>query len=1181
MSIQQMFKNDINRNINGVVQVDQDSEQILVQELNEYVITKELKKHFIQFFNAYNKSFDELNTDTGVWISGFFGSGKSHFLKMLSYILANKEVQGVKTVERFREKFADDPATFMLFDKATSVDTDTILFNIDKEGSIEKDKTVVLRVFAKMFYNYLGFYGENLKVAKLEQQLAKEGKTEEFHRVFEEKNGTNWLETRSDYAFFEDEVVETLMEVRGMSEASARNWFNGEEMVETSIAQLVTEIKDYVNSKGRDFRLLFMIDEVGQYVGDSTDLLLNLQTLVEAIGDECKGKVWIVCTGQEAIDEIIRTQVDAFSKIQARFKTRLSLSSSSVDEVIQERVLKKEASVVPMLEDVYNKNNAVLKNIFTFTDSVLDIKGYSNSTDFARNFPFVPYQFIVLQKVFLEVRKHGNSGKHMSGAERSMLSGFQEAAQKIQGKDANALAPFYLFYDTVHSFLDSSIRNVIERCQRAADNGDGLEQEDVNVLKLLYLIRYIDDIKSSVDNIVILMADDIRIDKITMRNNITKSLERLVKQGYVGRTADIYNFLTDEEQMVEREVRNTVVDVADITGKISSIIFNVIYASKKFRYDKYDFPFDKMVDSTYEGTATGAMCLKVLTVASGIDTANELYLLTDSKDQAIVVLGDTPYFEGLERAMKIRKYIKTRNVAQMPKSMQNIIRGLNDEASKLEAASKEELEKAIVTGKYYVDGEKLTITAGDVKTKINKVLEQLVGQVYKDLQLVTKNADTDEDVKKVLRGDIQVDVFGKQENCEAAAKIAEYLQMQDNKRIAVSMADIQSRYQAKPYGWKEIDIAAVVAMLIFQQKVTLKYMGETVQPNNPRLPELLRKRTEVGKVQTSIRKSVSAGKIKEATQILREYFNLMNVASDEDGLIRQIIDLFISKKEHYDSLIARYSNHKYPDKQLVVRAGKLMDEVLSQRKDNIALINCIIDKEEDFDDLSEALDKVESFLKNQVNVFDAAVAFEKEMDKDLDYIEKDLQAKTALDTLRKYIIVPDQIGKFNYNNIPEFNTLMDKVKAVHTLMLECKRAELLNTVDEFVADIAQVASGNEVIVKDILEGSNFFFERKKKEIEREQVISMLDGKTISLVEKHTNTCEAIKLAIEEAHKPKESVKPAEVVPNAPKKVTKKVNKFMVFGNAKLETEEDIEKYLNDIRSKIKTLKQSCDILELK
>ena len=169
MRIQSMFKDDINRKINGVVKVDQDESSVLVQELNEYVITRELKKHFITFFNNYIESFNETTADIGVWISGFFGSGKSHFLKMLSYLLENKEVQGVKTVERFRAKFADDPATFMLIDRATKGRTDTILFNIDIEGSINKDKTAVLRVFAKMFYNYLGFYGENLKVAKLEQ----------------------------------------------------------------------------------------------------------------------------------------------------------------------------------------------------------------------------------------------------------------------------------------------------------------------------------------------------------------------------------------------------------------------------------------------------------------------------------------------------------------------------------------------------------------------------------------------------------------------------------------------------------------------------------------------------------------------------------------------------------------------------------------------------------------------------------------------------------------------------------------------------------------------------------------------------------------------------------------------------------------------------------------------------
>lgn len=405
----------------------------------------------------------------------------------------------------------------MLIDSVTKGHTDTILFNIDIEGSINKDKTAVLRVFAKMFYNYLGFYGENLKVAKLEQFIEKRGKTAEFRRVFEEKNGGPWLESRDAFAFFEDDVVDTLKEVLGMSEDAARNWFNGTETVETSIAQLVSEMKDYVDNKTDDFRLLFMVDEVGQYVGGDTDLLINLQSLVEKIGSECGGKIWVVCTGQEAIDEIIKARENEFSRIQARFKTRLSLTSSSADEVIQKRILKKKPEVEPALEQVYSQNDSVLRNLFSFTDAMLDIKGYTGPQDFVRNFPFVPYQFIIMQKVFAEIRKHGNSGKHLSGGERSMLSGFQEAAQKIQDKDEYALAPFYLFYDTVHTFLDSSIRRVIERCQKAADNGDGIEQQDVDVLKLLYLIRYVDDIPANLDNIVILMANDIRLDKITMR----------------------------------------------------------------------------------------------------------------------------------------------------------------------------------------------------------------------------------------------------------------------------------------------------------------------------------------------------------------------------------------------------------------------------------------------------------------------------------------------------------------------------------------------------------------------------------------------------------------------------------------------------------------------------------------
>ena len=264
-----------------------------------------------------------------------------------------------------------------------------------------------------------------------------------------------------------------------------------------------------------------------------------------------------------------------------------------------------------------------------------------------------------------------------------MLSGFQEAAQKVQDKDENALVPFYQFYDTVHTFLESAIRRVIDRCQTAADNGNGIDQQDVSVLKLLYLVRYIEDVKANIDNISILMIDDIRTDKIALRASITASLERLLAQNYISRNGDTYAFLTDEEQDIAIDIKNTAVDSAQIVQSIAQTVFGEIYPSKKYKYGKYDFAYDQYIDETLSGSASGGMRLRLITVASDYFGAGDSRLIMDSQvnNEAIVVLSnETPYFEELEQAMKIRKYVKQRNVSQMPESIQHIIRDRNDEA---------------------------------------------------------------------------------------------------------------------------------------------------------------------------------------------------------------------------------------------------------------------------------------------------------------------------------------------------------------------------------------------------------------------------------------------------------------------------------------------------------------------
>lgn len=1178
MKIQKMFKDDINRPINGVVQVEQDTERVLIQELDEYVVTKELKKHFITLFNNYGDAFDNKTNDVGVWISGFFGSGKSHFLKILSYILANKEVQGIKTVERFRTKFEDDPATFMLIDKATKGETDTILFNIDIEGSINKDATAVLRVFAKMFYNYLGFYGEDLKVAKLEQFVDKQGKTEEFRKVFEEKNGDSWVNTRESFVFFEDDVVATLQEVLGMSEDAARNWFNGTETVETSIAQLVSEIKDYVDKKPNNFRLLFMIDEVGQYVGENTDHLLNLQSLIEEIGSKCEGKVWVMCTGQEALDEIIKTRQDEFSRIQARFKTRLSLSSTSADEVIQKRLLSKTDEAEEELEKVYSANDSVLRNLLKFNkdDALLDVRGFETPQEFARDFPFVPYQFLLLQKVYTAIRKHGNAGKHQSSGERSMLSGFQEAAKSVQEQDEFALVPFYKFYDTVKTSLDGAINRVIDRCQNAADEDRGIKQQDVDVLKLLYLIRYVDtDVKSTLDSIVILMADNINMDKIQMRAQVQESLDRLLSQNYIGRNGNTYNFLTDEEQDIARDIKETPVDTSQIIERIGHLVFGDIYDKKKYRYKIYDFPYDQYVDGTAIGSVTGGMKLQIYSIATDDYEKHDLRLQTNSKGQAIVVLGDGKYYECIESALKIRKYVKTRNISQLPKSVQDIIRAQQDEATKYENDALDYIKRAIEEAEFYVDGEHIDIKGGDAKSRLDQALEYLVTHVYYDLDLIGKTYNDDSDIIAILTGQNPT-IAGLNENSGAAQKIEGYLDMQDMKHITTKMSDIQSRYQGIPSGWREIDIAAVVALLIYEQKVTIKYGGMTIQPTDPKLPDMLRKRTEAGKTEITKRHVVSPAKMKEARDFLRDFLDVMDVPADEDGLIAFIIEKFAELEKHYNGLLDKYDEHKYPDKQLVRDAVRVVKDVLSQKSDNIALIDKVVTSEDMLYDTQDHLKDVESFFKTQVSLFDSASKFVESMNNDLDYISRDDDATHALNQMRLITtIFADK--KYDYKRIPELNDLQAIVEKSHDAMLDEKRASLYEIVQSCMADIHKDANVNED-TKLISDKADKFYSQQKESIASEKSLRILDGVSVQLWGRRD---EAV-MAIDAAKAPKVEVKPpvGGEVPPTKKEIIKKVARQQMFPAKVLKSDEEIDAYVENIRKQMKQYMQGSDGIQI-
>jgi len=523
MKLKNIYEKDIERSIQGVIKIDDES--FIKQELEEYVLTNEILKHFHLFFDAYNHSLNTNTQEMGVWISGFFGSGKSHFLKMISYLLENKIVDGKKAIDYFEDKIQDK---MLLADikRAGSVSSDVILFNIDSKAILNKitGKKELLSVFEQVFNEKINLSGLPY-VAEFEEFLINENKYEEFKKCFKEESNQDWIDIRHQFRIRRDEITKAYSKALKKSIEEAENWYdNAPESYEVSIEKFAKRIKSYIESKNENHQVIFLVDEVGQYIGDDKSLLLNLQTIVEDLGLYCGGKAWVIVTSQEAIDDVIKVHGLELSKIQGRFDVKLSLSSTEADEVIKKRILEKTKTAKETLKLIYDKEESIIRNLLTFKNASYQ-KIYKDKNEFVDVYPFVPYQFNLLQSVFTEIRTHGYAGKHLSSGERPLLAAFQEAAKLYKEKEVISLVPFYTFYDAIEKFLEHQIISVIKRAENIILRGE-LKEIDVNILKMLFLLKNIKEIPTNIDNLATLYVSNINDDKVDIKKEITDSLRR-------------------------------------------------------------------------------------------------------------------------------------------------------------------------------------------------------------------------------------------------------------------------------------------------------------------------------------------------------------------------------------------------------------------------------------------------------------------------------------------------------------------------------------------------------------------------------------------------------------------------------------------------------------------------------
>jgi hypothetical protein len=247
--IENLFIKDIRRKINGVIKVDQDDDDSVYTELDEYVVTQESLKHFGIFFDRYYNAAQTPTDDIGVWVSGFFGSGKSHFIKILSYLLENKTVRNIPSLDFFREKIPD-PLLFDTIEKAVNYGTkDVILFNIDSKAGDSKER--IVDILMRAFNEHRGFFGEVFWIAEFEEDMQDKGLYDAFKEEIRKISGSAWEEIRDRYSFEQDDIVEALTTCGYQSrEASVRMLENDGRNYHLNVEKFAREVEKYCRSKG-------------------------------------------------------------------------------------------------------------------------------------------------------------------------------------------------------------------------------------------------------------------------------------------------------------------------------------------------------------------------------------------------------------------------------------------------------------------------------------------------------------------------------------------------------------------------------------------------------------------------------------------------------------------------------------------------------------------------------------------------------------------------------------------------------------------------------------------------------------------------------------------------------------------------------------------------------------------
>jgi hypothetical protein len=560
-SIAELLNRDLSRKIEEIIQVDQADEQSVHAEITEYVATDSIREQYHQLFKAIAEAPAEPHEGIGVWVSGFFGSGKSSFAKNLGYALQNRTLLGSPFADLFKQQIGDDRIGDLLDLINAKTPTEVILFEVAKE----RDTRKVTERIAELMYTVLLReldYAEDFDIAELEIELEAEGKLDQFITACKKLHKLEWRMVRKGAQKL-SRASAVLHALDPATYSAADSWAHSQRNRDASItvSKVVERTFELWGRRRKGKALVFIIDEVGQHVARSGDKIEDLRATVEEFGRVGKNLLkkrkiaapcWIIVTSQEKLDEVVSALGDDkridLAKLQDRFRHRVDLAPSDIREVATKRVLAKKPQAEPPLKKLFADNQGSLNAALRLerTTRRTDI----NETDFVQFYPYPPHYIDLCIGIMSGIRLQPGAPRHYGGSNRTIIK--QAYEMLVSERTAFAKRPIgsLVTLDKVFELVEGNLSNekrtdIHEISQRFKADADD-QGWALRVAKAVCLLEFIRDLPRTEANLAAFLVDE--VGKPAPLKEVQAAVKRLEEAKFIRNTEEGWKLQTAQEK---------------------------------------------------------------------------------------------------------------------------------------------------------------------------------------------------------------------------------------------------------------------------------------------------------------------------------------------------------------------------------------------------------------------------------------------------------------------------------------------------------------------------------------------------------------------------------------------------------------------------------------------------------